>query len=87
VICFACQDLRDRGFPHDLGPRDLPLSGWIVHLLHHTGERAGWDVVGFLVLHVGVLDAPAEGEVCFWRWDFWNSNMKRRWKEIRDARA
>lgn len=37
--------------------------------------------LGRLLVKLGVLDAASDGGVLFWRWDFWNSNIRRMLKE------
>lgn len=54
------------------------LRDFIICLVSHNMEFCE-----FLWRTVGVLDADGDGDLLYWRWDFWNSNMKRMLREYR----
>jgi hypothetical protein len=82
VICFECKDNleRDRTI---YWRTDLTFGAWLIHRIGHTST----DLISFLVLRVGILDAAEDGGLIFWRWDFWNGTMRREYQRITERWA
>jgi len=83
MICLTCIDAVERHAGEwdwrweraYCGP--MSFGSWALHRLIHSQHLLGFDLLRFLWMRVGVIDALHEGGTMFWRWDFWNSIMRR----------
>lgn len=83
MICFRCEDfrLRNQVVNSRRGPWDrrryvpppadqLCFRDWILHAVVHAELHTP-------LLYLGFLDARQDGDIIFWRWDFWRAHAAR----------
>jgi len=76
-------------------PEEYPFEAWLLHRVLHgldtldylLGIESWRGSLSFVLEHVGVLDAPFDGGIIHWRWDPWNSVMRRLYRDMRAEMA